>query len=845
MLKKIYLILLISVLTLTSVFAADKAWYDGVKISEFQVEGIVNANKNDVSNVLFKYRNKNYSEDLFNQLQSELYALNSFSYFYAEANRVTPDSNQLKITLTFFEKQMLRNVAFEGNSKISDSSLLEESSLILDSFYEGYEMSQASNKIKKAYYSKGYSDVVVTPTLTENSENNTVAINFDIQEGKQVIVGAIEFKGNEVFDSKVLSSQIESKTKSLFRSGYYSASKVNTDIENLLNYYYDSGYIMATANAPKQEIIEESDTQKKIKLIYEIVEGKVWKFGSFKFIGNEIFTSEFLEDFITLKENDNFNRGLWMFQLQSISQLYYDRGYINLEINPQTIADEEENKIHFNVLINEGSRAKINNIIINGIGKTQEVVYTRELIIKEGEYFNKSAIEQSLRNIQNTQLVTELSYSIEAIDAENCNIIIDVTEGGQKDIQFGATFGGTVDGFPVSGFATITDRNLFGTGNDFSTSITISPSTQKASLTFVDEYFGDIPWSNGFSFGLEHSFMKNLLIKGGGSDFYTGHNDDTAYPLGYNSYLDYVASGKATPSSQYLMDYDLYRISAGYDTGYTFRFDKGALILSTGINIGINKAYFDSNYLPFEELMYKYGQRWQFSNKLNLGIAWDGRDLISNTTTGWYVAQNFTYAGGLLGGLSNYIKSSTTFSAFTPVIEWQKEEETKQFVGSYSTNVSFMFPQLYNKDGSWGFHDAKEGATIQEMLYIDGISLALGHPVVQDQAFLFDNKLSLEYSVVKNLIAWDTFISATTIAPSLQNLNKVQNWDWYFSAGTGIKIKISGFPIGLYLVKNATVLNSESSNFTFNEGALFKFNNNPNSIFNGMNLVLSFTTNLF
>ena len=182
MLKKIYLILLISVLTLTSVFAADKAWYDGVKISEFQVEGIVNANKNDVSNVLFKYRNKNYSEDLFNQLQSELYALNSFSYFYAEANRVTPNSNQLKITLTFFEKQMLRNVAFEGNSKISDSSLLEESSLILDSFYEGYEMSQASNKIKEAYYSKGYSDVVVTPTLTENSENNTVSINFDIQE---------------------------------------------------------------------------------------------------------------------------------------------------------------------------------------------------------------------------------------------------------------------------------------------------------------------------------------------------------------------------------------------------------------------------------------------------------------------------------------------------------------------------------------------------------------------------------------------------------------------------------------------------------------------------------------
>ncbi len=847
MIKKISLILLITLITVSSVFAADEPWYEGVKISQFETEGIVNASRDDVSNILFKYRNKVYSEDLFNQLQSDLYALNSFSYFYAEANRVSSDSNELKITLTFFEKQMLNKVTFDGNKELNDSTLLEDSGLVLNSFYEGYEMAQATEKIKSAYYEKGYSDVVVTPKLVEDDSDNTVALNFTIEENKQVVVGEIAFECNKQFNDKNLTTQLKSTTQSLFRSGYYSVDNANTDIQNLSNFYYDRGYIMAKVSGPTKEVIEEGKKQEKIKLVYTVDEGDIWNFGDFNFSGNTVFTTDELNQNISLKPGDVFNRGLWMKELQAISQLYYDKGYINLAITPQTDVDEENHVISFTININEGNRAKVNDIIINGIGTTQEVVYTRELTFKKGEYFNKSAIEQSLRNIQNTQLVTELNYSIEPIDADNCNIIINITEGGQQDIQFGVTFGGTTTGFPVSGFATITDRNLLGTGNDLSTNVTISPSTQKASLNFVDEYFNEVPWSNGFSLSVEHSDITNILAKGS-DNFYTGHLEDNiednAYPLGYNSYLDYLAAGKATPDSQYLMDYDLYRISAGYDTGYTFKYDKGSLILSTGLNIGINKAVLNGNYLPFEELIYNYSKQWQFSNKLNLGIAWDGRDLIQNTTTGWYVAQNFTYAGGLLGGLSNYIKSSTSFSAFTPVLTWKdKENVTKKVVGSFSSNLSLMLPQYYSKDGSWGFYEAKEGATVNEMLYIDGASTALGHSMVQDQAFLFDNKLSLEYSIIDNILALDTFVSATAITPSLSNVPDFNSWDWYFAAGSGLKIKIPGFPIGLYLVKDATVLNSESEGFKFLEGPILNLDDNNG--LNGLRLVLSFTTNLF
>jgi len=848
MFKKISLLFLITIISVVSLFSADKAWYDGVKISKFETDGLINASDNEVSNILFKYRNKIYSDDLFNELQADLYALNYFSYFYAEANRVNPDSNELKITIYFFEKQLLNNVTFEGNSAINDSTLLEDSSLEIDTFYEGFEMARAIESIKNSYKTQGYADVQVEAKLDEDNDNNTVSLNFEINEGKQVVVSEIVFEGNKNFESKNLSNQIESKTKSLFRSGYYSETKVQADIESLLNFYYDRGYIMASVEQPTQEVVEESDSEKQIKLIYKVIEGDIWKIGSVALEGNELISDEELISNLSLKEGDVFNRGLWMSNLSSISKIYYDKGYINLSINPLTQVNEEDSLINFTIKIVEGKRARINEIKIEGITNTQEIVFTRELTIKEGDYFNKSAIEQSLRNIQNTQLVTELNYNIEPIDNENCNIVIQIVEGGQQDIQFGATFGGTTTDFPISGFATITDRNLVGTGNDLSVSVTLSPSTQKASLNFVDEYFSEIPWSNGFSISFEHSNIEDILIKGS-DNFYTGHLEenegDNAYPLGYNSYNEYLAAGKATPDSQYLMDYELFRISAGYDTGYTFKYDKGSLIVSTGLNIGINRAYLDSNYLPFEELIYLYSLRWQFSNKLNIGIAWDGRDLINNTTTGWYVAQNFTYAGGILGGLSNYIKSSTSFSAYTPILTWtNSEEKEKNLVGSFTSNLSMMLPQYYNNEGTYDFYDAKEGATINEMLYIDGASIAIGHSVVQDLSFTFDNKLALEYSLIDNILALDTFVSATAVSSELSNLVKFSQWDWYFAAGAGLKMKISGFPIGLYIVKDATIINSDNEGFKFNSGSLFNFSDDD-SILNGMNLVLSFTTNLF
>jgi len=207
---------------------------------------------------------------------------------------------------------------------------------------------------------------------------------------------------------------------------------------------------------------------------------------------------------------------------------------------------------------------------------------------------------------------------------------------------------------------------------------------------------------------------------------------------------------------------------------------------------------------------------------------------VTNTTKGYLVGASATYAGGFLGGLSNYIKTSATAVGYLKLFELGPEDNRKNVMFSATSNINFMLPQYYKNDEDaknpgWGFHDAKLGATKYEMLYIDGMTIARGHSIVTGQSFLWDNMLEISYPLAKDLLNAEAFVSATAIADSL---SKIGSSDWYYSAGAGLRLKISGFPLGLYLVKNATYT-SATEKFAWNDGPIL-----------GMNLVLAISTSL-
>ena len=464
----------------------------------------------------------------------------------------------------------------------------------------------------------------------------------------------------------------------------------------------------------------------------------------------------------------------------------------------------------------------------------------REITLRVGDVFSRSALIRSQQNMMNTGLLSTVRADLLYGDTPDGVIIeFNVEEGNQMELQFGATFGGTVDGFPISGFLQWADRNLAGTGRDLSISTTLSPDTQSVSVSLSDDWVGDKRWANSISLSVERSSRDDTLQKNPNSAMFDGRDEDKlTFPLGYSSPEEWYATDNPLyPSDAYLMTYDYYRIALGYTTGYTFAFDPGSLTLSAGISLGLNHAvYDDTMYTPYEELIYKYHQAWQWSNRLTLSITWDGRDLRQNTTRGYVLSASYTYAGGILGGLSNYNRLSLSGSVFHSLFTYIDEEERpRSLVLSYTSSISFMFDQYWKNDGQWGWYNAKEGATRYEMLYIDGMNIGRGFDVVYDKAFMWHNQIDLTFPVVYQMLAVEAFASATGVTGDISELSEFSNIDWYIAAGAGVKMQIPGFPLGLYLVENWT--------WDRNQGMQW----DPSGIFNnsGLKLVLAITTSYY
>lgn len=842
--ERVLCIAILLVVALGTLSAADEpAWYVGKKIASFSNIGLQNVDKDEVADVQYPFIGKTFTDELFNELQGKLYSMDYFLYFLAEAQRGEIDDNTLVIEMSFFELPYVDTVVLTGNDNIKAKDITEAITAKSGTFLQEQDIELSKEAIVALYQKKGYADTTVESEYSVQEDTNKASITYTITENAQKRIGEIQFEGNTVFASDLLKKQLESKAITYFSSGYYNPLTIETDKEKLLSYYKSNGYIEAKINEVRtDDISEEGDKFTRLRVTYSVEEGEQWFFGGITVEGNTVFTDEEFQKLISMEQGSVLDQTRVQAQIAKVADLYWNNGYIFNLMSTQENRDEENRTISFVLNVQENQQAVIEDIRLEGTTKTKDYVFLRELTFSVGDIFSKEQLIKSAQNIYNTLIVTDVQFDILNGSKEGTVIpVFTVVEGNQMDIQFGATFGGNVDGFPVSGFLQWSDKNLGGTGRDLSISTTLSPDTQNVSVSFTDGWVGDKRWSNGLSLSFERSIKDSIKQRGEDSPYYGLDTTETAYPLGYESYASYLASGEASPSSSDLMTYVFQRFSIGYNTGYTFMFRPGSLILSGGVSIGLNHATYDNDlYDPFEKLIQQYGEHWQFSNRITLGLTWDGRDRIENTSRGYLFSQSFSYAGGILGGLSNYIRSSTSASGYTTLFTFTLDEKPANVVLGATSTMNIMLPQYYLQNGSWDWRPAKEGATRYEMLYIDGMNIGRGFPVVYEQSLMFDNQVSISWPLAQNVLSAEIYTSATGVISTLGDFAGLSSLNWYYSMGAGIKLKIPGFPLGLYLVKNATYMDNT---FAWSENnTLFQSDSIPNS---GLSLVLAITTSLY
>jgi outer membrane protein insertion porin family len=185
------------------------------------------------------------------------------------------NNNDGTVNLMFFiaegERITITEVYFEGNSVFSNSSLrgqlsMKPKGIGRDGAFQESKLIADEMAVTRYYRDKGYLDAevsdVVQETVKDETGNNNMTLTYRIYEGRVYTFGGISFEGNDIFTTNQLSALVRSKPGELANG-----SKIEADLQRVMDYYYESGYIYNTINREEYRSPEDGTIAFKISIV--------------------------------------------------------------------------------------------------------------------------------------------------------------------------------------------------------------------------------------------------------------------------------------------------------------------------------------------------------------------------------------------------------------------------------------------------------------------------------------------------------------------------------------------------------------------------------------------------
>ena len=169
-------------LLVSSVLSAQNVqWYIGKPIENISFEGLQNVPMQRLEPVLMPFIGQTFTDDLFLDLQTKLYALDYFDEFYA--NAVSADGSEEKVTIVFVvvERPIIDRIVIKGNTKLRESDIMAELLSKPEEPYKKAKVRMDRNSIQVLYRDKGYPDVKVEATSVRSQSTNRTTLVFEIE----------------------------------------------------------------------------------------------------------------------------------------------------------------------------------------------------------------------------------------------------------------------------------------------------------------------------------------------------------------------------------------------------------------------------------------------------------------------------------------------------------------------------------------------------------------------------------------------------------------------------------------------------------------------------------------
>ena len=282
------------------------------------------------------------------------------------------------------QQAVIQQIRVEGNQRIEAATVVSYMTIKPGDPVDAAEIDRS---LKTLFVTGLFADV----TLRQEADVLVVSVV------ENPIINRVAFEGNRKLDTDDFEEEVQLKPRVV-----YTRSKVQTDVQRIIELYRRSGRFAATVEPKVIQL-----PQNRVDLVFEINEGPVTGVRRINFLGNKKFSSGRLRQEIATKEtrfwrfltsNDNYDPDRLTFDREVLRRFYLARGYADFRVISAVAELTRDGKDFFiTFTVDEGKRYRIGEVDINTQLAELDPETLRPLIeFESGDIYNAELIDDTI-----------------------------------------------------------------------------------------------------------------------------------------------------------------------------------------------------------------------------------------------------------------------------------------------------------------------------------------------------------------------------------------------------------------------------------------------------------------
>lgn len=457
---------------------------ESFSVTDIRVKGLQRISAGSIFNYLPVKVGDNFDASRSTALIRELYDTGFFQDI-----EITTEGTAIVITV--IEYPSINEIEFAGNKLIKEEALRD--ALAGNDFIEGRVfkpsvLDQVKQELKRQYLNQGKYNAEVGTEVVELPRNR-VKVKLHVKEGPTAKIKKINIVGNRYFTDDMLLDEFKSSDSVPFwqfwgSADQYSREKVSGDLETLRSFYQNEGFLDFNIESNQVSISPQKDG---IFLTVNIDEGERYSVSNFVLNGRLVVPEQELLPLVFIKPGGVYSRRDVDTTVEVIGARLAEEGYSYAEVVPVPNVNREDNTVAFSINVKPGKRVYVRRIDVVGNSLTNDEVIRRELRQTEGGAFSPSRVNRSKVRLQRLSFFDTVEIETVPVAGrdDQVDLQVEVEERATGQFLFGFGFSAD-DGALIQ--ASVSQSNLFGTGNQLNFSVQRSDIIESVSLQYTDPY---------------------------------------------------------------------------------------------------------------------------------------------------------------------------------------------------------------------------------------------------------------------------------------------------------------------------------------------------------------------